>query len=226
MPDSRTQKKPNSAAPQPGEQRRGEQRRLHRQTPSLGHQQPRRIGAEAEVGGMAEADDAADADQEVQAEGGEREDQHLDRDLDAGRRRRPAAARSSDDASARRPAILLRPAEARELAGCPPAAPRAPRPPPAGPSGPRAAPPAPAAISRNTSTSVILGKTRMPKACSCADQQRGQEGAGHRAHAADHRHHEGLGDDREVHVRVGGDAWASAARRRGPPAPRRGTACR
>ena len=66
-------------------------------SPSLVDAEPRAIGAEAEIGGMAEADDAADADQEVQAEGGQREAQNLDRHLDRGRRRRRAAARADHD---------------------------------------------------------------------------------------------------------------------------------
>jgi hypothetical protein len=39
--------------------------------------QRRPVGAEAEIGRVPEADDTADADQEVQAEGEEREDQDL-----------------------------------------------------------------------------------------------------------------------------------------------------
>ena len=35
-----------------------------------------------------------------------------------------------------------------------------------------------------------------------ADQQRGEKGARNRAEAADHGHHEGLGDDREVHAEI------------------------
>ena len=70
--------------------------------PSSRHEQPGRVGAEAEVGGMPEADDAADADQEIQAEGGEREAQHLDRDLDEVGIADSGSA-SSDDDAARRP---------------------------------------------------------------------------------------------------------------------------
>ena len=60
------------------------------------------------------------------------------------------------------------------------------------------------AIIRNTSTSVIFGKIEDAEGLQLPDQQRRQERAGHRAHAAHHRDDEGLGDHRDVHVRVGG----------------------
>ena len=157
-------KKPNSAAPRPatigaassaGSIGSAELRR----------QQPGGIGAEAEIGGVAEADDAADADQEVEAEGGEREAQHLDGDLGevgvAGQRQQPAASQ----AAPRRQMLL---GAGRSAAGSTMPSGSTTRAWPASglPSRPQGRTTSTSAISRNTSTSVILGKTRMPKACS------------------------------------------------------------
>jgi ABC-type uncharacterized transport system permease subunit len=47
---------------------------------------------------------------------------------------------------------------------------------------------------------LLMHRTRFGVLIRAATQDRD------RAHAADHRDHEGIGDDREVHVRVGGDA--------------------
>ena len=77
--------------------------------------------------------------------------------------------------------------------------------------------PAPRAISRNTSTSVIFGKTRMPKACSWPMMSAARKAPGTDAHAADHGDDEGLGDDVEVHVRIGRRFGICSA----PPSPAR-----
>ena len=59
----------------------GDQRRFHWHA-ELRHQKPTRIGAKAEISGMAKAYDPAIAHQEIQRKGGKGEDQYLGRDLD------------------------------------------------------------------------------------------------------------------------------------------------
>ena len=66
--------------PERGGDRRERQRELHRRA-EMAQRQRGAIGAEPEIGGMAEAHEAAGADQEMQREGEQAEDQDLGRDL-------------------------------------------------------------------------------------------------------------------------------------------------
>ena len=61
-------------------QGRGNQRRFHRHA-ELRHQKPTGIGAQTEIGSMAEAHDSAIPHQEIQRKGSEPEDQNLGRHL-------------------------------------------------------------------------------------------------------------------------------------------------
>ena len=151
---------------------------------------------------MAEADDATDADQEVQAEGGEREAQHLDCDLDRvgvadERQREQYRSQPRDDdvlgaPEALQPHDALRQHDAGlARLGLAHQAP--------GPHHEHHR------HEQEHQHQRDLGKDQDAEGLQLGDQQCRQECAWHRAHAAHHRDDEGLGDDGDVHVRVGGE---------------------
>ena len=173
-----------------------DQRRFHRHA-ALRHQQPCRIGAEPEIGGMAEAHDAAIADQEVQREGGECEDQHLGRDLHRiGIAEKGQGAGGGDGQPQQRafqPAEAARVQDAFRQGGA------------AGSDlGPaQQAPGLDDQHHRHQQEDQHqrdLREDQHAEGLQLADQYRRQEGACHAAHAADHRDDEDLRDDRQVHL--------------------------
>ena len=151
---------------------------------------------------MAEADDAADADQEVQAEGGQREAQHLDRHLDRvgvadeRQRQQDHARRRDGDVLGAPEALQPHDALRQHHAGLTRL-------------GPAHQAPGPhhqhQRHQQEHQHQRDLGEDQDAEGLQLGDQQRRQERSRHRAHAAHHRHDEGLGDDGDVHVRVGGE---------------------
>ena len=185
-------------AEQPGGEGRQRQRQQHRRRQPL-RRQRRAIGAEAEIGGMAERRHAARPHDEVQAGGEQHEDQRS-RSAPRAHSRRPAAAAAAAASSASAEPAAAAPAPGRSAA--PPALAAVRRPACGLPSSPCGRTTSTTAMTRKTSTRVIFGRTRMPKACSSPISSAASARAGQAAEAADHHHHEGLGDDREVHVQV------------------------
>ena len=223
MPESRTTKKPNSAAAAPPA--------IGAATsagsigsPDLHHQQPRAIGAEPEIRRMSEARRCRHCPPGNSATR-RRARRSAPRCRPSPHRRRPAAAPASPAGATAASSLPAR-IQAVRGRGCPPAAPRAPQPASGRPSSPQGFTTSTAAISRNTSTSVIFGKISTPKACNSPISSAARKAPGNAAHAADHRDDEGLGDDGQVHLRRWPRRAGSATRRPAPPARRRGTACR
>ena len=184
--------------------RRRRERRLHRPGRLL-QQQPRAVGAEPEVGGVAERHHAARPHDEVQARGEEREHQDVDAEherIAAGRERQRGKPRNEDDGGGverprrrpqgrldvRRRRALDRPGLAEE---------------PLGPQHQH---------DRHDDELCHQGQLRerervaeeldRPDAdaerLDAADQQRGEERARDAAHAADDHHHERVRDRAEV----------------------------
>ena len=186
----------------PTHDRGGDQRRFHRHA-ALRHQQPRRIGTQPEIGGVAEADDAAIADQEVQREGGQREDQHLGRDLHRiGIAEKGQGAGGGDGQPQQRafqPAEAARVEDAFRQGGAA-----------GGDLWPaQQAPGLDDQHHRHQQEDQHqrdLREDQHAEGLQLADQHRREEGAGHAAHAADHRDDEDLRDDREVHLPRSRDA--------------------
>ena len=194
-----------------GEQRREHERRLHRQPERL-EAERRAVGAEAEVGGVAERMHSRRAHQEVQAGGEQDGDQDVDHQHDRVRRRAGEEARRARAPAARRrrPGARRAAAAERRLDARPRRAPRA-----CGlPNRPRRSP------DEHHRHHQELGDERQlaererraedvdraggdAERLDHRDQHRGDEGAADRAHAADDDHHEDLADQRQVEVEVG-----------------------
>jgi hypothetical protein len=157
------------------------------------------IGPQAEIGRMAEGDDAAGAHEEVEGEREEGEDEDLDHQLQREGIDEQRQHGKYSEPGSRRPAQRRRPALERALTaegmavgdiGTPHQPPRA-----HDQHG---------GHHQEDQHQGDLGKHQDAEGLELADEDGGEEGPRHRTHAADHRDHEGLGDDRDVHERVRG----------------------
>jgi hypothetical protein len=161
----------------------------------IARQQGGAIGPEAEIRGMAEAHHAAHPHHQVQAHGEEHEDQDFrghaeavvaDHDGQQQEQQRPARRRRcarrrepperDEHVADRRARVRVRPAQ------------QAP-----GPHDQHHR------HHQEHEHQTDLGKQQDAEGIELRDDDRRQEGAGHAAQPADHHHHEGLHDDRQVH---------------------------
>ena len=189
-------KKPNSAAPAAAAIGASGSAELHRRA-EMAQRQRGAIGAEPEIGGMAEADEAAGADQEMQREGEQAEDHDLGCDLQG----IGVAEQRQQHQDGKR-------CERDRLLG------RAPRPEPAADRGDMGAGRRLGAAEKAVRAQHEhdaheqehederdLREDQDAEGVELADDEGGEERARDRAHAADDGDDEGLGDDVEVHMR-------------------------